>query len=252
MRRFPYSELEMCGALEEVLLKGEGLPLIGRFTGVFREVSCRQGQPDFLLVHQKTTSKDESSGFEGPARAEILSLFPPKRPISKSTLRARTRYSPTTLNRTLRRLQEDGLITKIESGSFRSLRQALPARVELWALEVKLDNPRRAVFQAQQAKLYADRAIIVVPPNQAKNYRKWHDSMQRWGIGLLEFDPHTGCIHTVRRSRKSQPLSRSHQLYTVQKIELRSDPLPYFDSSGGRVLDLRIATSTAEGKMQGG
>lgn len=221
IKRFPYTELEMSDALEKVLLSERSLPFIGSYSGVFREVSCRQGQPDFLLVHQHGPTTEESSDFGGAARAEILSSFPPSRSISIETLQSKTRYSYKTLDRTLSKLVADGLITATKSGNFRSARNFLPVETELWALEVKLDNPRRAVFQAQQAKLYAERVIIVIPPSQAKNYEKWRESMQRWGIGLLEFDPCTGRINTVRRSRKSPPLSKSHQLYTVQKIDMQ-------------------------------
>ena len=41
--------------------------------------------------------------------------------------------------------------------------------IEVWAFELKLKDPKRAIFQAQQSRSYAEYSIIVVPPGQERN-----------------------------------------------------------------------------------
>jgi hypothetical protein len=90
--------------------------------------------------------------------------------------------------------------------------------VQVWAFELKLDKPKRAVFQAQQYRSFAQRVMIVVPPNQYAIYKKFRLAMRRWGIGLATFDP-TSLEFVVRRApRLGHPHSRQHQAYALFQL----------------------------------
>jgi hypothetical protein len=67
--------------------------------------------------------------------------------------------------------------------------------------------------------MYANRALIVVPPGQDKKYLHYRMSMNRWSIGLATFDPYSDEFIILLRGRKSRVVSTQYQIYTLSKIE---------------------------------
>jgi hypothetical protein len=111
-----------------------------------------------------------------------------------------------------------GFIEQIPNGSYILGSAEELLKPEVWAFELKLSDSKRAVFQAQQCKAFAERVIIVVPPSQAKNYNRFRDSMNRWGIGLASFDPHSAIFIILKSPRKTRPFSREHRMYAISQM----------------------------------
>ena len=105
-----------------------------------------------------------------------------------------------------------------ESGSFLLNPNRPLRRVEVWAFELKLDKPKRAVFQAQQYRSFAQGVLIVVPPEQLGLYDKFDAVMRRWGIGLASFSPLTKEFILERPARLGPPHSRHHQAYALFQL----------------------------------
>ncbi len=224
-RRFPYTEREMADSFLDLLRSREGLPVIGPFDGVYREVCCRQGCPDFIAIRTKEGRQPvrlpESTGLVGPS---ILTILKPKAPRTLNHIVRRSEFSEDSIKDTLRILIASGHVERVETGAYRLGSAAVELQPELWAFELKLDNPKRAVFQAQQSRAYADRAIIVVPPGKERNFDRYKEPMKRWGIGLAAFDPVNRTFYLFRRGRRSRAYSRQHQLYAVSQL-LSAAPL---------------------------
>ena len=53
---FGYSEEEMAQAFQQLLISENGLPGVGCFCAIYREISCRQGRPDFIALRFKSSS----------------------------------------------------------------------------------------------------------------------------------------------------------------------------------------------------
>ena len=67
--RFGYSEKQMADAFLQLLQSSKGLPNIGTFDGVYPEIICCQGRPDFIALRSKSNHKlkplPETTGFVG-------------------------------------------------------------------------------------------------------------------------------------------------------------------------------------------
>jgi hypothetical protein len=217
--RFGFSEAEMAETFQKVLSSPNGLPKIGVFDGIYREISCRQGRPDFIALRWKNGSHEDcfpsTLGFVG---ASIIGLLKPKAPRTLNYIERHSEFSLNSIKRSLRSLLLSGhvALSGIESYTLGEVPGKLD--VEMWAFELKLDNPKRAVFQAQQSRSYAERSIIVVPPCQARNYDRFIGTMKRWGIGLATFDPISKHFVIVKKPRRSSAFSRQHKVYALSQL----------------------------------
>jgi hypothetical protein len=217
--RFDYTEREMADAFMELLQSKEGLPSVGTFDRVYRDVYCYQGRPDFIALHNKKHIQPpklpESMGFVGPA---ILATLKPNATRTFRYLVSHLEFSEGSIKRMLSQLLACDYVERVDTGSFRLGDSASWLQVELWAFELKLNNPKRAVFQAQQCCAYANRTVIVVPPGQDKHYMRYHMALTRWGIGLATFNPANRDFKISRRSRIYRAIIPLHQIYALSQI----------------------------------
>lgn len=217
--RFGYTEKEMADSFLELLQSPEGLPGIGTFDGVYREVTCQQGRPDFLTHRNKAGTQlpkfPESIGLVG---ASILTILKPRALRTFRYIVRHSEFSKGSIARSLRKLIATGHVERTETDAYRLGSATSQFQIELWSFELKLDNPKRAVFQAQQSRTYADRAIIIVPPGQEKNYDRYTATMKRWGIGLATFSQTSGVFRLFRRGRLSRAYSPQHHIYAISQL----------------------------------
>ena len=216
---FGYSEEDMAQAFQRLLLSENGLPSVGVFSAIYREISCQQGRPDFIALRYTSSSEEgEYMNVRGLVSPAILQRLKPAAPRTIEYLVSKLEFGRDSIRRSLRQLIERGYVEQLESGTYRLANVNQLQTPEIWTFELKLNNPKKAVFQAQQSRTYAERAIIVVPPGQEKNYRRFEVTMQRWHIGLATFDPLTGGFRFVRKGRKSRAFSPTQQLYTLSRL----------------------------------
>ncbi len=219
---FSYSEEEMAEAFQRMLLSESGLPGVGCFGAIYREISCRQGRPDFIALRYKSSSDQCNNinvpGLVGPV---ILQNLKPKAPRTFEYLLRKLEFGRESIRKSLRLMIEKGYIEQLESGAYRLAAKMNYKKPEIWMFELKLNNPKKAVFQAQQSRAYAERTIIVVPPGQERNYDRFRETMQRWHIGLANFNPITGVFRFVRKGRKARALSQTQQIYTLSQMARR-------------------------------
>lgn len=219
--QFEYTEKEMGNAFFQLLRSPEGLPGIGTFDKAYREITCYQGRPDFIAYRIKEgvqpITVPESTGFVGPS---ILSMLKPKAPRTLNYLLTHSEFAEDSIKRSLQQLITFGYVERTPTGAYRLGSAAAQFQIELWCFELKLNNPKRAIFQAQQTRAYAEHAIIVVPMGQERNYIRYIEAIKRWNISLATFDPISGefCLrHHVRRSRA---YNRQYKIYAVSQLLL--------------------------------
>lgn len=211
----------MADAFLKLLRSSEGLPGLGSFDDIYNEVACRQGRPDFIALRSKNAHKikalPKTTGLVG---SSILSLLKPSASRTINYLIERSEYSVGSIKRSIKQLLDSGHVEKTQKGSYILGDATGKFQVEIWAFELKLNNTKRAVFQAQQSCAFAERSIIVVPPGQAKNYERYSETIKRWGIGLAVFDPITKRFSIKKRPRKSKANSRQHKIYAIAQLYL--------------------------------
>jgi hypothetical protein len=217
--RFSFSEAEMADAFQRLLSSQNGLPGIGFFDEIYREIDCRRGRPDFIALRKKDSDIETISfthiGFVG---ASLLSLLKPHAPRTLRYLLKETGYSSASIKKSLGFLKKSGHIEQTTTGAYTLGNSTAFLKTELWAFELKLKDGKRALFQAQQCKAFAEITIIVVPPGQARNYERFSQSMGRWGIGLASFDPYRSDFILLKRPRKTKPLSGEHRMYALSQM----------------------------------
>jgi len=211
-----FTEIQMADTFQQLLCSSTGLPGIGTFDSIYREVNCQQGRPDFIALKTKDDSPVEplphTIGYVG---SSILSMLKPNASRTLEYLLSHSEYGSKSIKKHLRLLLASDHILQISTGSYILGTSVKLKDYEIWAFELKLNNPKRAIFQAQQCRAFAERSIIVTPPGQEKNYIRFNDTIKRWGIGLATFDPITSLFSMVKRARKSPAFSRQHQMYMI-------------------------------------
>ncbi len=218
-RRFAYTEEEMANAFQTFMEVERGIPGIGRFSRVFREIDCQQGRPDFIALAR--TQKKFLNGNTISVKLAgslVFSLLHENAMRTPEFLARHSGLSVRSVESALSELLIHKYVKRSSSGAYsinakRSLRE-----IEVIAIELKLDRPRRALFQAQQARSFAQQVLIVVPPSQARLYDKYAVALRRWGIGLSTFDPQTRDFSLCRAPRTSRPRSRQHQAYAMFQL----------------------------------
>ncbi len=218
-RELKYTEEQMANAFERRLRSRRPLQGIGGFTKVFREVECHRGRPDFVAIVSRNGPRGlRHQSSHNVASARLLSLLKKRSPHSVRSLGEQIDMSVATVRRALRHLEKSGLVEELANGSFVLSGGSAIFEIETAAFELKLKNPRRAVFQAQQCTLFAQQVWIVVPPSQAKNYDVYRPVLARWGIGLATFNPNNHRFAPVVTARRGIPGSREHQAYAVLRL----------------------------------
>lgn len=214
-----FSEKEMADAFQAAMESNDGFKDIGPFDGIYREVNCHQGRPDFIALKtkQKCTLNNlsESIGFVG---SSILSQLKPKSPRTLDYLIKKSEFSEQSVRRSLSKLVAIGYSKRTDKGSFILGEKSCFLGIEVWAFELKLKDPKRAIFQAQQSRAYAEYSIIVIPPGQERNYSRFTGTLTRWGIGLATFEPYDCNFVIIRKPKKSRAFSRQHQIYALNQL----------------------------------
>lgn len=215
-----FTEQEMGESFYERMKAPEGLPGIGPFNEIYREIICQIGRPDFIgLRMEDKRIVGEYLQHVGLVGASLLSYLKPESPRTLEYLMTKIEYSADSVKKSLKAMEKSGYIRKLEKDKYIVVNECfMPSRSEVWAFELKLNNARRAIFQAQQNKAFADRTFIVVPQSQIKSYDKFTKLMIRWGIGLASFDPVTSNFAITTDSRKIKPLSNQHRVYAISKM----------------------------------
>jgi len=192
-----YSEEEMALAFQKKLLSKKGLPGIGPFWRVFKEVLSLSGRPDFLGIQKKNRKKVQFSNLNGSIVASsIMALLKPNTSKSLKTI-------------------VNNHIVQAGPDMFKGTEVSLIAEMETFVFELKLNNTKRAIFQAQQYKSFAHHVFIIAPPSRIPNYRKFKKVLDLWGIGLASFDPDTLSFKIENPSVPKEPASKQQLLYTV-------------------------------------
>ena len=102
---FGYSEEEMAQAFQRLLLSNDGLPGVGLFNAIYREIPCRQGRPDFLaLRHISTSGYRENMSVPGLVGPAILQNLKPKAPRTFNYLVKKLEFSQDSIRRSLLQL----------------------------------------------------------------------------------------------------------------------------------------------------
>lgn len=92
---------------------------------------------------------------------------------------------------------------------------------ELFAIEAKLTNWRKALLQAYRNTSYAHRAYVLLPKEYAHRAEKRKEEFSELGIGLCSFDGKT--IKIIFRAKKQKPILRWLREKAIQHFKETED-----------------------------
>lgn len=96
-------------------------------------------------------------------------------------------------------VSEDGTALSVKNIKARLARQ------KLTAFEMKLTDWRKGLAQAYRYGYFADVALVVLPPDVAKNAKAEVKLFRKLGVGLWSFDMATGQIRRMVTPRRAKP-----------------------------------------------
>lgn len=94
----------------------------------------------------------------------------------------------------------------------------LPPSLRIHAFELKISEWRKALSQAFRYSYFADRAIVVVPPQTLRLARAHLDIFKRMRVGLWGFDARSGKIRRVYTPRILKARNEKAKARAVQLI----------------------------------
>tara|TARA_R110001592_G_scaffold14027_1_gene63653 strand:- start:317 stop:1009 length:693 start_codon:yes stop_codon:yes gene_type:complete len=186
------------------------------------ESTCSDGQADWVWSSSPTPWSTElcehsTTLIQNPTCARILAMLKPSAPRRESFLRDRSGVSETTFRRSLGYLTEAKLIALVEERGYVLGDRAKMPEAEIVAFEFKLENWKRAFYQATRYRSFSHRVYVVLPENVVHRCESMLDVFRVQNIGLLSHSPHTGASR-VLPSSKRQPRSRANYLKALAML----------------------------------
>lgn len=215
---FEYTEMEMADAFSEAI-KNRSVTRLPLFDCVFREVMCPQGIADFVgLTSDGLLSKyrfDRLSSIENCSRILSILKLHSGRHIEYVSLQ--TGLPILTLNRLLKEMESNKYIKRSGDLFYRCIPD-VSTQTSAWAFELKLNNWKRAIFQALQYKAFANYSIVVFPYEKKAVIESNLHYFKELNIGVLLFDVYTRQSRWVFFPLKDRPISKWHTFFLLGKI----------------------------------
>lgn len=178
-----------------------------------QESQCSEGRADLVwatLLDSWTSSDlkpDVVDLLTQPTCSRILSLLKPSAVRSEEYLFERTGVTARTFYTWLDTLLEAELVEDIDNGRLVLGPHFDVPDVEICSFEFKLDNWRRAFYQAKRYRTFSHRVFVVMPPERLKPALEAGAWFERFNIGLITHAA-DGSTQLHVPSKKRAPTSR--------------------------------------------
>jgi hypothetical protein len=100
----------------------------------------------------------------------------------------------------------------------------------LTAFELKLRDWRRGLSQAYRYRYFADRAIVVLPPQAGRRARGNVSMFRRLKVGVWSFDKTTGKIHPIFTPTRTKARNAAAKEKAIELITRRLDFSKFLES----------------------
>ncbi len=179
----------------------------------FIESSCSEGRADWVwggirCDWPKGVSPEIGSLLRQPACSRILATLKPKSPRRKEYLLRRSGVAPATFRRHLLDLVEHDLVRDLDDNRYILGPAFVEPKIEICSFEFKLDNWKRAFYQAKRYRTFSHRVFVVMPSQIVGRLVDHMDAFRRFNIGLISHDS-DGSSERIVSSRKREPISRN-------------------------------------------
>ncbi|TWU39846.1 Helix-turn-helix domain protein [Novipirellula aureliae] len=186
------------------------------------ESKCSDGQADWVWSSSPKPWSTElcehsTALMQNPTCARILAMLKPSAPRRASFLRDRVGVSASTFRRSLGRLTEAKLVALVEQRGYVLGERAKMPEAEVVAFEFKLEDWKRAFYQATRYRSFAHRVYVVMPANIVHRCESQLGAFRVQNIGLLAHDLVKGASRVVPSVKKS-PRSKANYLKALAML----------------------------------
>ena len=196
------------GGLEQIVGRKHG-PLVG-------EIDFIQGRPDFLCATYPSSISSWARAsrigdvLSSSSAANVLGQLKQRSPRTANFIRQKTGLSNGRLADVVSDLRSEKLVKlePSERDEF-ALTSTFP-QTELCVFELKLEKWRRAVYQALQYRVAANRVAIVMPSDRVHRIEPHAHRLRDFGVGVISLDWSSGEFKIVLFPRRNRPLSMRH------------------------------------------
>lgn len=191
------------------------------------ESTCSEGRADWVWAASARgwnleMTEQVAELLQNPTSSLVLSLLKIDAVRTEHYLHNRAGVSRATLRRALTELIKWGLVDVPSDGRFVLGENFEVPDLEICAFEFKLDNWRRAFYQATRYRSFSHRVYVVMPESTVHRAFDCLASFRQQNIGLLSHSPDKGSTR-VLSSRKRRPRSRSGFIKAVGMLHQQGD-----------------------------
>ena len=177
------------------------------------ESTCSEGRADWVWAGiacnwPESVGPGVAELLQQPTCSRILEVLKPQAVRRESFLYARSGVGVPTFRRWLIELVQTGLVCDLGDGRYVLGAQFAVPQIEICSFEFKLDNWKRAFYQAKRYRTFSHRVFVVMPPRTVGRVNGAVEHFRRFNIGLIAHDGN-GISEQVLPSRKREPISRA-------------------------------------------
>ena len=194
-----------------------------KFDMLFEEVESYQGIPDYVGV--RIDDKKQWSDFYANipiARwneiSKILAILNGKSYHTVDYILKKTGMTKTSTNKELGYLLKLKIVDRNEKGLYKINSWAEMPSVRISSFELKLENWKRAFFQALRYKMFSDYTYIVMPITKKDILEKNKNVFVENNIGIVLYDHLEGRLKVLNRPRRNTTISPIHYWYMVGRL----------------------------------
>ena len=188
-------------------------PVAGWRVRTTLESTCSEGRADWVWAGIACNWPDgvgpgAAELLQQPTCSRILESLKPQAVRRRSFLYARSGVAAATFRRWLGELVEKGLVRDLGDGRYVLGPEFVLPQIEICSFEFKLENWKRAFYQAKRYRTFSHRVFVVMPPRTAGRVNGALEHFRRFNIGLIAHDA-DGASQQVLLSQKRKPISRA-------------------------------------------
>lgn len=198
--------------------------ILPRFSDIHFEVPGTFGVADLVGVVAPSWQRAKQSlvlRFDriprGPAAA-IVALLHYGVPRTKEYILRRSQFSQRVTRGALNSLVSRKVVRDLGKGRFVLAARFKYPTAQIYFFELKLDKWKRALYQAAQARAYANKAYCVFPKSKKAAIAPHRKIFQTMGVGVLLFDAASRSITEAVRTRRRPPSTERNRIDVVLRI----------------------------------
>lgn len=186
------------------------------------------GRADFVLSPTQLKSMSEEQivrfvkGVSSLSSAFLISILIQEN-LDEESLIDRIGLSKNTIRRFLRQLESNGVVEKGDCDTYGLSSSFIIPSLELWAIELKVDNWKKALYQSLQYQSFSHRTIVVVPMVFAHRITSQLERFRSFNVGVIGIDEN-GSMRTLIKAERQKPSCDHYYLYAMSVFLRRLHP----------------------------